>query len=171
MTTGPKSRRILYAEYHRYALAANALDVNFRIPSAGEHLGESRRRCNRRIELHTALVFASIDALVALSIVNNQWAISTFQGIACSGTALSLRAVLASASRSQGRWQQLSCYARRSKMGSRARQVPNEIKSYGDPKTRVADGHIKLPHVILFQGCRTRISASHRSKSRLTSGA
>ena len=54
-------------------------------------------------DFHSALVFASIyKAPVMLNIVNNQWAISTFQGIARGGSGTSRRAASALASRRCG---------------------------------------------------------------------
>src|SRR5690606_19130869 len=75
-------------------------------------------------DFHAALVFASTyRAPVVLNIVNNQWAISTFQGIARGGSGtFAARPRLRSAGPARGR-QRLPCPALRGEVGDRARKV------------------------------------------------
>ena len=73
-------------------------------------------------DFHAALVFASTyKAPVVLNIVNNQWAISTFQGIARGGSGtFAARGLGFGIPALQGRRQRLSCRSCGREMGSRA---------------------------------------------------
>ena len=86
-------------------------------------------------DFHAALVFASTyKAPVVLNIVNNQWAISTFQGIARGGSGtFAARGLGFGIPAAQGRRQRLSGGACRGEMGGRA----------GAPQSRADAGRVR----------------------------
>ena len=93
-----------------------------------------RRRLDGESDFHAALVFASTyKAPVVLNIVNNQWAISTFQGIARGGSGtFAARGLGFGIAGAAGRRQRLSRGPCRGEVGGRA----------GTPQSRADAGRV-----------------------------